>query len=222
MPTALPHWQPVQAPLAQITRELLEAIGEDTNREGLKDTPKRFAHALEFLVSGQHVDLSQIVGDALYHEGIQEMVLIKDIEFFSLCEHHLLPFYGRIHVAYLADRVIIGLSKVGRLVNALSRRLQVQERLSGQIADEMVRILNPQGVAILADACHLCMMMRGVQKQSSRTITTAYRGRFRDDATLRHEFLTLLQPHSSVKRDLDPVPECATQEPMPALSDSQA
>jgi GTP cyclohydrolase I len=170
----------------------LKLLGEDVEREGLKDTPKRYAKAMEFLMSGYDKDIDKIVGNAIFNENSSEIVIVRDIEFFSLCEHHLLPFYGKAHVAYIPNGKIIGLSKIPRIINTFSRRLQVQERLTTQISEELMRILNPLGVAVIIEAAHLCMMMRGVEKQNSSTITSSMLGAFRDDPTTRKELLHLL------------------------------
>jgi GTP cyclohydrolase I len=173
-------------------RSTLKILGEDTKREGLKATPTRYAKAMEFLMSGYGKNVDQIVGKALFREDSSEMVLIRDIELFSLCEHHLLPFYGKAHVAYIPDGKIIGLSKIPRIVDVFSRRLQVQERLTSQISQELMRILKPHGVAVIIEASHLCMMMRGVEKQNSYTITSSMQGAFRTQDATRKELLGLL------------------------------
>ncbi len=171
---------------------ILSELGEDPAREGLRDTPKRYAAAMRFLTSGYEARVEDIVGDALFEAETRGMVLLRDIEVFSLCEHHLLPFFGRAHVAYLPGRKIIGLSKIPRLIDNLARRLQVQERLTNQICETLVSVLEPRGVAVAMDATHLCMVMRGVQKQLTETTTTCMHGEFERDATARHEFLTAL------------------------------
>lgn len=170
----------------------LSVLGEDLNREGLKDTPKRHAKAMSFLMSGYHKNVDEIVGQAIFHEKSNEIVLVRDIELFSLCEHHLLPFYGKAHVAYIPNEKIIGLSKVPRIVDVFARRLQLQERLTTQISEELMRLLEPHGVAVIIEAFHLCMMMRGVEKQNSRTVTSSMLGGFKDNATSRQELLSLL------------------------------
>ena len=172
--------------------ETLELLGEDPKREGLLETPKRYAKAMEFLTSGYEKNVDQIVGKALFTEDSNEMVIVRDIELFSLCEHHLLPFSGKAHVAYIPNGKIIGLSKIPRIIDVFSRRLQVQERLTRQISNELMRVLNPLGVAVIIEANHLCMMMRGVEKQNSYTITSSMLGVFRDDATTRKELLHLM------------------------------
>lgn len=183
----------------QTTREvsmrmagILELLGEDLNREGLKDTPKRYSKAMQFLTSGYTKDIDAIVGKALFKSEGSEIVVIRDIELFSLCEHHLLPFYGKAHVAYIPKGKIIGLSKIPRIVDVFARRLQVQERLTTQISEELMRILKPEGVAVIIEADHLCMMMRGVEKQQSYTITSSMVGAFRDNPTTRKELFDLL------------------------------
>jgi GTP cyclohydrolase I len=173
--------------------DILLTIGEDPKREGLVDTPKRFAKSIQFLTSGYQSTVKEVVGNALFKAESSEMVIVKDIEMYSLCEHHMLPFFGKAHVAYIPDKKIIGLSKIPRLVDVFARRLQVQERLTAQIADALVEVLKPLGVAVVIEACHFCMMMRGVEKQNSQTITSAMRGDFYSDPTTRAEFLTLLK-----------------------------
>jgi GTP cyclohydrolase I len=173
-------------------RSTLKLLGEDTDREGLKETPRRYAKAMEYLMSGYTKDVDQIVGNAVFKEGGSEMVIIRDIELFSLCEHHLLPFYGKAHVAYIPNGKIIGLSKIPRIVDAYARRLQVQERMTNQISAKLMQVLEPLGVGVIIEAFHLCMMMRGVEKQSSYTITSSMVGAFRDDEKTRKEFLSLL------------------------------
>lgn len=173
-------------------KSTLETLGEDTDREGLVETPRRYAKAMEFLMSGYQKKVDKIVGNALFNEASSEIVIIRDIELFSLCEHHLLPFYGKAHVAYIPNGKIIGLSKIPRIIDVFARRLQVQERLTTQISEELMRILSPLGVAVIIEAEHLCMMMRGVEKQNSYTITSSMLGAFRDDAMTRKELLHLL------------------------------
>lgn len=172
---------------------LLEQLGEDPSREGLERTPQRVWKSLSFLTSGYDQDVGDVVGEAIFDEPYDEMVTVRDIEFYSLCEHHLLPFFGRAHIAYIPEGHVVGLSKLPRIVEVFSRRLQVQERLTTQIADALEEVLQPQGVAVVMEASHLCMMMRGVQKQNSQTMTSAMRGVFKTDARTRHEFLNLLQ-----------------------------
>ncbi len=179
--------------LASITRELLHIIDEDPNREGLLRTPERVEKAWSYLTRGYRTDLNEILNEAIFHEDCNEMVLVRNIEYYSLCEHHLLPFYGRCHVAYLPDKKIIGLSKIPRIVDMFSRRLQVQERMTNQIANTLVEVLEPHGVAVVMDGTHLCMMMRGVEKQNSRATTSAMLGDFKTDRRTRMEFLNLIQ-----------------------------
>ncbi|HET6274118.1 MAG TPA: GTP cyclohydrolase I FolE [Bacteroidota bacterium] len=179
--------------LEGIVERMLEAIGEDPQREGLLRTPHRMAKALEFLTSGYTRDIKKELNGAVFSEKYSEMVIVKDIDFFSMCEHHMLPFYGRAHVAYIPNGKIIGLSKMPRIVDVFSRRLQVQERLTQQIADTLFTALNPEGVAVVMEAHHMCMMMRGVEKQNSVATTSAMLGVFRDDVKTRHEFLSLIK-----------------------------
>ena len=177
-------------------RVLVTELGEDPSREGLVKTPDRVAKSLRFLTSGYDRDVDEVINDALFTVDYSEMVIVKDIDFYSLCEHHLLPFFGRCHVAYVPRDKVIGLSKVPRLVEVFSRRLQVQERLTNQIAETLAARLNPLGVAVVVEATHLCMLMRGVEKQNSTAVTSAMRGVFRTDARTRMEFLDLLHPGS--------------------------
>jgi GTP cyclohydrolase I len=173
-------------------RVLLGELGENPDREGLIKTPERVAKALRFLTGGYEQDVDVVINDALFSVEYHEMVIVKDIDFYSLCEHHLLPFFGRCHVAYIPRDKVIGLSKLPRLVEVFSRRLQVQERLTNQIAETITAKLNPLGVAVVIEASHLCMLMRGVEKQNSKALTSAMRGVFRTDARTRTEFLNLL------------------------------
>lgn len=173
-------------------RGLLDYMGEDPDREGLLKTPDRVARAYEFLTAGYRQDIDALFNDAFFTEKYDEMVLVKDIEFYSLCEHHLLPFFGRAHVAYLPCSKIVGLSKIPRLVNAFARRLQVQERLTKQVADIMMEKLDPMGVGVVVEARHLCMVMRGVEKQHSTMTTSHMLGKFRDDSRTRTEFMNLI------------------------------
>jgi GTP cyclohydrolase I len=168
-------------------------MGEDPSREGLRDTPKRVEKAYKFLTSGYDVDMHALINNALFTVDYSEMVIVKDIDFYSLCEHHLLPFFGKCHVAYLPSEKVIGLSKIPRIVDAFSRRLQVQERLTNQIAEIILDTINPLGVGVVMEGTHLCMSMRGVEKQNSYAVTSAMLGTFRADARTRSEFLTLIR-----------------------------
>ncbi|MGK7879089.1 MAG: GTP cyclohydrolase I FolE [Crocosphaera sp.] len=179
--------------MRQAVRTLLLGLGEDPDREGLKDTPKRVVKALKFLTSGYHQSLDELLNGAVFHENANEMVLVRDIELFSSCEHHILPILGRAHVAYIPDGKVIGLSKIARICEMYGRRLQVQERLTGQIADALQGLLQPKGVAVVVEATHMCMVMRGVQKPGSWTSTSALRGEFANDAKTRQEFMGLIQ-----------------------------
>jgi len=172
---------------------LLEAIGEDVDRQGLRRTPVRAARALEFLTQGYRQNLDDIINDAVFDSEASEIILVKDIELYSLCEHHLLPFIGRAHVAYIPNGKVIGLSKVARIVDVYARRLQIQENLTTQIAESLMSCLEPAGVAVVVEAKHLCMMMRGVEKQNSVMKTSCLLGSFKDDARTRSEFLSLLK-----------------------------
>jgi GTP cyclohydrolase I len=182
---------PHQEPFSEKVREILSALGEDPRREGLLKTPERVEKSLRFLTQGYWMTVEDVVGDAVFEETHQSMIMVRDIELYSLCEHHLLPFYGRAHVAYIPDGKILGLSKMARIVDVFARRLQVQERLTDQIADAIMDVLQPTGVGVVITAAHFCMMMRGVQKQNSRATTSALRGIFRDDKKTRDEFLRL-------------------------------
>ena len=177
--------------IAPDIRRILSALGEDPGRQGLLRTPERVEASLRFLTQGYGVSAADVVGDAVFAETHDSMILVRDIELYSLCEHHMLPFFGRAHVAYLPAGRIVGLSKLARVVDVFARRLQVQERLTDQIADAVMEILEPLGVGVVIEAAHFCMMMRGVEKQNSRTVTSALRGVFRDDARTRDEFLRL-------------------------------
>ena len=172
--------------------EVLGMLGEDPTRDGLIRTPERWDKAMRFLTSGYRTRLEDVVNGALFAVKFDEMVLVKDIEFFSLCEHHLLPFHGRMHVAYLPTNKVIGLSKIPRIVNMYARRLQVQERLTQEVADAISEAIQPRGVAVMCEASHFCMMMRGVEKQQSSTVTSAMVGAFREDSATRNEFLSLV------------------------------
>lgn len=177
--------------IATYYHDILREIGENPEREGLKDTPKRVAKAMQFLTHGYDLDPSKILSSALFHEDHKHMIVIKDIEVYSLCEHHMLPFFGKAHVAYIPNGIIVGLSKIPRIVDAFARRLQVQERLTDQIRDCIQQTLNPLGVAVVIEAKHLCMQMRGVQKQNSFATTSSFTGAFENDKT-RSEFISLL------------------------------
>jgi GTP cyclohydrolase I len=179
-------------PFETLVREMLNQLGEDGGREGLQQTPARVEASLKWLTRGYQMSVEDVIGDAIYHEKHESMICVRDIEIYSMCEHHLLPFYGKAHVAYLPDGRIVGLSKIPRVVEVFARRLQVQERLTDQVADALCRVLKPLGVGVVIEAYHLCMMMRGVEKQNSKTVTSALRGAFRDDAKTRDEFLRLV------------------------------
>ena len=184
---------------AALVRQQLTLLGEDPDREGLLRTPARVAKAMAFLTRGYSARLEDVVGDAIFREEHRNMVMVRDIELYSMCEHHMLPFFGKAHVAYIPDGRIVGLSKLPRLVDHFARRLQVQERLTYQIASALDDVLHPLGVGVVIEAFHLCMMMRGVEKQNSRTITSALRGVFRDDARTRDEFLSLAHAGHGVR-----------------------
>jgi len=191
---ALETVQPTEdrAEFQELVTRQLELLGEDPTREGLVRTPDRVAKSLAWLTSGYEIDAAQVVGEAVFEEKHESMVVVRDIEMYSLCEHHMLPFFGKAHIAYIPDGRIVGLSKLPRLVEIFARRLQVQERLTEQIAGAIEEVLKPRGVGVVIEAQHLCMMMRGVEKQNSRTITSALRGQFRDCAMTRDEFLRLV------------------------------
>ena len=177
----------------ELYRELLVRIGEDPTRDGLIDTPERMEKSMEFLTRGYTMDVKAVLHEALFDVDYDEMVIVKDVEFFSLCEHHLLPFFGKAHIAYVPNGKVIGLSKIPRVVDVFARRLQVQERLTTQIADAISDAIDPQGVAVILEAQHLCMMMRGVEKQHSATVTSAMRGVFKTQLQTRNEFLSLVR-----------------------------
>lgn len=174
-------------------RRIIEKAGEDPKREGLLKTPERASKAFSYFTSGYEQNINEIVNGAIYHEKSNNMVVLKDVEFYSLCEHHLLPFFGKCHIGYIPNGKIIGLSKLPRIIDMYSRRLQVQERLAAQIADAINNLLKPKGVAVVMDAVHLCMMMRGVEKQNSRTVTSSVLGSFAKDNKTREEFLRLIE-----------------------------
>jgi GTP cyclohydrolase IA len=181
-----------QESVAALVRKMIALIGEDPEREGLKKTPERYEKALKFLTSGYHQNLDHLLNGATFSVCYDEMVVVKDIEFFSLCEHHLLPFFGKAHVAYLPSKKVIGLSKVARLVNMFARRLQIQERMTSQIAHALEEKIAPQGVGVIIEARHLCMQMRGVEKQHGQAVTSAMLGAFRENKQTRDEFLALV------------------------------
>ncbi|MCH7963591.1 MAG: GTP cyclohydrolase I FolE [Bacteroidetes bacterium] len=181
-----------QEKVKDLVKTLLTEIGEDPEREGLLSTPIRVAKAYEFLTRGYNQDIGEVMNKAIFNERYDEMVLVKNIDFYSMCEHHLLPFYGKVHIAYIPNGKIIGLSKIPRIVEVFSRRLQVQERMTQQIADTIEKYLQPNGVAVVAEAFHMCMMMRGVEKQNSSATTSAVHGVFKEDARTRMEFLDLI------------------------------
>jgi len=183
--------------IAGHVREIIKLIGEDPNREGLRKTPERYEKALKFLTSGYHQNAENILNGATFSVAYDEMVVVKDIEFFSLCEHHLLPFFGKCHVAYLPNKRVIGLSKVARLVNMFARRLQIQERLTSQIAAAIQEKISPEGVGVIIEARHLCMQMRGVEKQHGQAVTSAMLGGFRHNKQTRDEFLSLVRTKNS-------------------------
>jgi GTP cyclohydrolase I len=181
-------------PIAEHARAIIAHVGEDPGRAGLRETPERFAKAMRFLTGGYEAEPQDVVGGGIFQAEGEGVVLVRDVEFHSLCEHHVLPFFGRVHVAYLPGEKIIGLSKIPRLVDLFARRLQVQERLTEQVADALVELLQPRGVLVVAEARHLCMAMRGVEKQHSSTATRALRGLYAHDAAARQEILSMLRP----------------------------
>jgi len=191
--TRIDHWNTEQTEdIAARYRDILKLIGEDPDRQGLRDTPLRVAKAMQFLTQGYNTDPANILRSAMFEEDYKEMVIVKDIEVYSICEHHMIPFFGKAHVAYIPDRHITGLSKIARVVEAFARRLQVQERLTMQIRDCIQDTLNPLGVAVVIEARHLCMMMRGIQKQNSVTTTSAFTGEFLKRQATRDEFVHLI------------------------------
>lgn len=183
-----------QKKIEEIVKELLLEIGEDPKREGLLKTPERVAASYEFLTSGYHIDIKDVLNDAIFTEKYDEMVIVKNIDFYSMCEHHMLPFYGKVHVAYIPKGKIIGLSKIPRIVDVFARRLQVQERMTQQIADTIAEYIQPEGVAVVSEAFHMCMMMRGVEKQNSSATASAMHGVFKEDSRTRNEFISLIGP----------------------------
>jgi GTP cyclohydrolase I len=186
-----------QAEMKELLRELLVRLGEDPERDGLLRTPERMERALQYLTRGYNEDPEKTLKDALFDVSYDEMVIVKDIEMFSLCEHHILPFFGKVHVAYIPNGKVLGLSKIPRLVDIFARRLQVQERLTTQIAESIQRAIEPQGVGVVIEARHLCMMMRGVEKQHSAAVTSAMLGVFRDHQQTREEFLSLIRARAA-------------------------
>jgi GTP cyclohydrolase I len=187
-----------EVPFQALVREMIRRLGEDPERQGLAKTPERMEKSLQWLTRGYHLSVEQVIGDAIFDEDHHNMILVKDIEMYSLCEHHILPFFGRVHVAYIPKGRIIGLSKVPRIVEVFARRLQVQERLTEQIAHALWEVLQPQGVGVICEAAHLCTRMRGVEKQNSSMITSAMRGVFLEDLRTREEFLRLCMAHGIV------------------------
>jgi len=188
-----PKMEAPKESIADLMRKVIALLGEDTDREGLRKTPERFEKALKFLTSGYHQNLDNVLNGATFSVHYDEMVVVKDIEFFSLCEHHLLPFFGKAHVAYLPSKRVLGLSKIARLVNMYARRLQIQERMTSQIADAISEKISPEGVGVIIEARHLCMQMRGVEKQHGQAVTSAMLGSFRNDKQTRDEFLSLVR-----------------------------
>lgn len=186
-----------QGVIASHAEEIIRALGEDPERDGLLQTPERVEKALKFLTSGYSTDIQKIVNGALFDVKYDEVVIVRDIEFFSMCEHHMLPFFGKVHVAYLPDSKVIGLSKIPRIVDLFARRLQIQERLTQQIAETIQELLKPRGVGVICEARHFCMMMRGVEKQHSGAITSAMLGAFRENKETRHELLSLVGQRST-------------------------
>jgi GTP cyclohydrolase IA len=183
--------------IAAHVREIIRLVGEDPEREGLRKTPERYEKALKFLTSGYHQNVDHVLNGATFSVTYDEMVVVKDIEFFSLCEHHLLPFFGKAHVAYLPSNKVVGLSKIARLVNMFARRMQIQERMTCQIAKSIEEKIAPQGVGVIIEARHLCMQMRGVEKQHGSAVTSAMLGAFRENKQTRDEFLALIRPKNS-------------------------
>jgi GTP cyclohydrolase IA len=183
--------------IAPLVREMLSTLGEDPNRDGLKQTPERVARMYDELLAGYHTDLTSLVNDAIFETKFQDIVLVSNVSFYSLCEHHLLPFFGKAHIAYIPDGKIIGLSKIPRLVEMFARRLQLQEQMTQQIAETLQEILQPRGVVVMVEGAHLCAMMRGVNKNEMRMVTTTMLGAFREDEKLRNDFFNQLQTHKN-------------------------
>src|ERR1035437_2842147 len=202
---------PPQGPtIASRMRDVLEILGEDPSREGLVQTPERYEKAMRYLTSGYTTSLDQIVNNALFNVKVDSMVIVKDIEFFSMCEHHMLPFFGKMHVAYLPKDKVIGLSKIPRIIDMFARRLQLQERLTQQVAEAMEGVISPRGVGVLCEARHFCMMMRGVEKQHSGTVTSTMLGSFRTDKSTRDEFLSLVNRPVEKRAGREPAPRYCT------------
>jgi GTP cyclohydrolase IA len=193
LPLVDPKSEAANETIADLMRRILVMLGEDANRDGLRRTPERFEKALRYLTSGYHMDPEKVLNGAMFSVCYDQMVLVKDIEVYSLCEHHMLPFFGRCHVAYIPDKKVVGLSKIPRLVNMFARRLQIQERLTNQIATAIQQKIAPLGVGVIMEAQHLCMVMRGVEKQNSQTVTSAMLGAFRENVQTREEFLSLVR-----------------------------
>jgi GTP cyclohydrolase I len=194
------HDAKIEAPketIAELMRKVIVLLGEDPNREGLRKTPERFEKALKYLTSGYHQNMESLLNGATFSVHYDEMVVVKDIEFFSLCEHHLLPFFGKAHVAYLPNKRVLGLSKIARLVNMYGRRLQIQERMTSQIAEAIQEKISPEGVGVIIEARHLCMQMRGVEKQHGQAVTSAMLGSFRHNKQTRDEFLSLVRSNKT-------------------------
>ena len=182
----------MQKNIEKITKQLLKDIGEDPNREGLLKTPSRVAKAWQFFSKGYNESIDELINNAIFNEDAEDMVIVRDVEFFSLCEHHLIPFFGKAHVGYIPNGKVIGLSKIPRVIDMFSRRLQVQERLTHQVADALKNVLNPKGVAVVLEGRHMCMQMRGVEKQNSFTSTSAMSGQFKKSSETRSEFLAII------------------------------
>ena len=187
-----PRGEKTSESIASLVRQILQLLGEDPERDGLRHTPERFEKALRYLTSGYHLDPEKILNGAMFTVCYDQMVVVKDIEVYSLCEHHMLPFFGKCHVAYIPDKKVVGLSKIPRLVNMFARRLQIQERLTNQIAQAILQKISPLGVGVVMEARHLCMVMRGVEKQHSQAVTSAMLGAFRENKQTRDEFLSLI------------------------------